>query len=145
MPESWVPADLEGALVAYLQTIPSVVLTGARIFGGELPAAETAQMPRAAIVIKASGGVSQTGDSYVETDTQRVDVFAFGPTPREAARVSRAAGLALRRLTRSVHAGVLLHSASAASGSFAAREPETEWPRHFQSFQVLHSLTTIEE
>lgn len=137
-------ADLEGALVAYLKTIAAVTaLTAQRIFGGELPEAETASMPRAAIVIKASGGVSQTGDSYVETDTQRVDVFAFGVTPREAARVSREAGLALRRLDRSVHAGVLLHSASAASGSLSVREPEVNWPRHFQSFQVLHSLTSI--
>lgn len=137
-------ADLEGALVAYLKTILSVAtLTSSRIFGGELPKAEAKFMPRAAIVIKATGGVSQTGDSFVETDTQRVDVFAFGVTPREAARVSRAAGLALRRLTRSVHAGVLLHSASAASGSLSVREPEVNWPRHFQSFQVLHSLTSI--
>lgn len=146
MPESYVPADLEGALVAYLKDIPAVAtLTSSRIFGGELPGGETASMPRAAIVIKASGGVSQTGASYVETDTQRVDVFAFGPTPHEAARVARAAGLALRRLDRSVHGGVLLHSASAASGSFSTREPVVEWPRHFQSFQVLHGLVAIEE
>lgn len=138
------PADLEGAVVAYLRTIPSVaLLTAGRIFGGELHPDETEFMPRAAIVIKASGGVSLTGDSYVETDTQRIDVFAFGPTPREAARVSRAAGLALRRLTRSVHAGVRLHSASAASGSFSTREPVTDWPRHFQSFQVLHDLASM--
>lgn len=146
MSESYVPADLEGALVAYLKTIPAVaLLTGSRIFGGELPGGETASMPRECIVIKASGGASQTGGSYLETDTQRVDVFAFGPTPREAARVSRAAGLALLRLTRSVHGGVLLHSATTASGTFSTREPVVEWPRHFQSFQVLHALVEIEE
>lgn len=137
-------ADLEGALAAYLKTIAAVTaLTSTRIFGGELHPDETKFMPRAAIVIKASGGVSQTGDSYVETDTQRVDVFAFGATPRAAAEVSREAGLALRRLQRSVHGGVLLHSASPASGTFSTREPVVEWPRHFQSFQVLHGLVAI--
>ena len=140
------PADLEGGLVAYLKSIPSVaVLTGSRIFGGELPAAETASMPRAAIVIKASGGVSLTGESKLEHDTQRVDLFAFGPTPREAGRIARAAALALRRLERSVHAGCLIHWANAASGSLAGREPVTEWPRQFQSFQVMHGLVAIEE
>lgn len=139
-------ADLEGGLVAYLKAIPAIaVLTDSRIFGGELPERETASMPRAAIVIKASGGVSLTGESTLEHDTQRVDVFAFGPTPREAARVSREAGLALRRLAPGVYGGVLIHWANAASGSFATREPVTEWPRHFQSFQVMHGLLTIEE
>lgn len=146
MPESLIPADLEGGLVAYLKTIPAVAtLTGSRIFGGELPGAETRHMPRACIVIKASGGVSLTGESTLEHDTQRVDVFAFGPTPREAARISRAAGLALRRLQRGVYAGCLIHWANAASGSFATREPVTEWPRHFQSFQAMHGLSAIEE
>jgi len=139
-------ADLEGGVVAYLKTGPFVTaLTGTRIFGGELPAAETAAMPRHAIVVRASGGSSLTGESTNQHDTQRLDVFAFGPTPREAARVMRAAAYHLRGLTRSVHGGVLLHWAVPASGSLAGREPETEWPRQFQSFQVMHGLLTIEE
>lgn len=143
MPEA---ADLEGGLVAYLKTIPSVaLLTYSRIFGGELPASETQFMPRAAIVIRASGGVSLTGESKLEHDTQRIDVFAFGATPREAATVMRAANLALRRLERGVYAGCLIHWANAASGSLAGREPVTEWPRQFQSFQVMHGLVAIEE
>lgn len=143
MPEA---ADPEGGLVAYLKSIPSVaLLTSSRIFGGELPASETASMPRAAIVVKASGGISLTSESTNEHDTQRVDVFAFGPTPREAARVMRGAALALRRLERSVHAGCLIHWANSASGSLSGREPVTEWPRHFQSFQVMHGLVAIEE
>lgn len=139
-------ADLEGALVAYLKTSTWLTaLLGTRIFGGELPEAETASMPRHAIVVRASGGLSLTGESFLEHDTQRVDVFAFGPTPREATRVMRAAAYHLRGLTRSVHAGCLLHWANAASGTLAGREPETEWPRQFQSFQVMHGLLTIEE
>lgn len=140
------PADLEGGVVAYLKAdTVTAAATDGRIFGGELPATETASMPRTAIVLRASGGASLTGDSTLEHDTQRVDVFAFGATPRAAAAVMRAANLALRRLPRSVHAGCLIHWANAASGSIAGREPVTEWPRQFQSFQVMHGLVAIEE
>lgn len=140
------PADLEGALVAFLKANPFVAaIAGGRVFGGELPVAETAAMPRHAVVVRASGGVSLTGESYLDHDTQRIDVFAFGPTPREATRLMRAAFYALRSLRRSVHAGCLIHWANAASGSLAGREPVTEWPRQFQSFQVMYGLLTIEE
>lgn len=142
MPEA---ADLEGALVAYLKT--STVLTGllgTRVFAGELPASETEPMPRKAIVLRGSGGISLTGGSYLAHDAQRIDVFAFGETPFEAGRVMRAASLFLRSLRRSVHAGVLLHWANPASGASPDREPGTEWPRQFQSFQVMHGLEAVE-
>ena len=140
------PADLEGGIRAYLLHDPATfAVTGGRIFGGELPSKESAQMPRTAIVIKASGGVPLLGGTYVEHDTQRVDLFAFGKTPNAAGGVMRTAALALRGLRPSVHAGCLIHWANPASGSIAGREPETEWPRQFQSFQVMHGLLKIEE
>lgn len=143
MPEM---ADLEGGLVAFLKADAFVAaMVEGRGFGGELPAREAASMPRHAFVVKASGGVSLTGESYVEHDTQRVDVFAFGPTPREATRLMRAIFYALRSLRRSVHAGCLIHWANPASGRLSGREPDTEWPRQFQSFQVMHGLLKIEE
>lgn len=138
------PADLEGALVAYLKTDAALAaLVGTRIFAGELPAEETKFMARTAIVLRASGGIPLLGDTYVEHDTQRIDAFAFGETPREAARVMRAAFLAFRRLQRSVHAGCLIHWVNSAGGSIAGREPTTEWPRQFQSFQVMHGLFEV--
>jgi hypothetical protein len=139
-------ANIEAGLVAFLKAdVATNAVTGGRIFGGEMPEAETASMPRTAIVVKASGGLQLMGDSYVEHDTQRVDVFAFGKTPSAAGAVMRTAALALRQLRRSVHGGVLLHWANSASGSIAGREPVTEWPRQFQSFQVMHGLVAIEE
>lgn len=140
------PADLEGGLVAYLKadTVTAAATEG-RIFGGELRADQAASMPRTAIVLRASGGISLTGESTLEHDTQRVDVFAFGGTPRAAAAVMRAASIALRRLQRGIHAGCLIHWVNPASGSIAGREPVTEWPRQFQSFQVMHGLVAIEE
>lgn len=137
-------ADLIGAIVAFLKADAALAaLVGTRVFGGELPEGETANMPRRAIVVRKSGGVSRTGDSYLEHDTKRVDVFAYGATPYEASQVLETAALALRRLRRSVHAGVLLHTAEQASGALPGREPTTEWPREFQSFQVLHALEQV--
>lgn len=139
-------ADLEGGVVAFLKADPFVAaMAGIRVFGGELPEAETASMPRACVVVRSSGGASLTGESFLDHDTQRLDVFAFGPTPREATRLMRAVFYALRSLRRSVHAGCLIHWANPASGSIAGREPVTEWPRQFQSFQVMHGLVAIEE
>lgn len=139
-------ADLTAGLVAYLKT-PAVLhqLVQGRVFGGELPAAQTETMPRKALVVSASGGISLMGASFIEADTQRVDLFAYGETPIEAGRVMAEAALAMRRLRRSIHAGVLIHWANPAGGAIPGREPQTEWPRQFQSFQVMHGLLKIEE
>jgi hypothetical protein len=140
------PADLEAGVVAFLKAdAATAALVETRVFGGELPADETASMPRRAIVLRGSGGVEINGDSFVETDTKRIDVFTYGATPREADRVMKTAALALRRLRRGVYAGVLIHWANVASSSIPGREPLAEWPRQFQSFQVMHGLVAIEE
>ncbi|MDZ4307562.1 hypothetical protein, partial [Allopontixanthobacter sp.] len=79
MPEA---ADLTAAVTAYLKSDAALAaLVGTRVFGGEMPPAETAQMPRKALVLRASGGVSLTAGSHAEHDTQRLDLFSFGETP----------------------------------------------------------------
>lgn len=136
--------DLVGAVVAFFAADAGVAgIAGARVFGGELPPAETAHMPRSALVVGLSGGPSLTGASYVQADTQRVDVFAYGATPREAALLLGAAATAFRELRRTVSAGVLLHWAQPAGGFSDGRDPSFAWPRAWQSFQVLHSLTEV--
>lgn len=139
------PADLEAGLCAYLLNQGTVTAEVAgRVFAGELPADETAAMPRGAIVLKSSGGVSLTAESENDHDTQRIDLFTFGATPREAATIMRTAALALRHLKRGIYGGVLIHWVNPAGGSAQGREPGTEWPRHFQSFQALHGLTQVQ-
>jgi hypothetical protein len=143
MPEA---ADLEAGLVAFLRAdAATAALVGTRVFAGELPADETKFMPRQAIVLRGSGGVQLLGDTFVEVDTQRIDVFTYGATPRDAARVMRTAALALRQLRTGVYARCMIHWVNSAGGSSSAREPVTEWPRQFQSFQVMHGLVAIEE
>ncbi|MBB5987432.1 tail completion protein gp17 [Sphingobium lignivorans] len=137
-------ADLISAIVALLKAdSPVAALAGERVFGGELPPDEAKQMPRHALVVVPSGGPSLTGRSYAEHDSQRLDLFAYGATPSDAAVLLQAGALALRRARRQVRAGILLHSITVAGGFSAGRDPDAAWPRAFQSFQVLHALTEV--
>ncbi len=138
------PADWIAALVALLKADGDIAAAvGTRVFGGELPAEEAAAMPRKALVLEPSGGSSLTGRSFIEHDTSRFDLFAYGATPREAGALADLAGLALRNARRGVRAGVLIHWVQPAGGSSSGRDPSLAWPRAFRSFQVLHSLQEI--
>jgi hypothetical protein len=138
------PADPIAALMALLKAdAATAAIAGARVFGGELPEDEAAFMPREAIVVAMSGGVSMTAGSFVEHDTQRIDLFAYGATPREAEQLAATAALALRRARRAVWADTLIHWIQPAGGAAAARDPDAAWPRAFQSFQVFHALEAV--
>lgn len=134
-------SDIVGALVAMLKADAGVAaLAGTRVFGGELPADETAAMPRAAIVIAPSGGVSLTGASFLEADTQRVDLVAWGATPLSAAALLAAADEAMRGARRASWANVLIYWVNRAGGYAAARDRDGQWPFAFRSYQVFHAL-----
>lgn len=142
MPE--IVADPIAAIVEALKAdAGTAALAGARVFGGELPEDEAAAMPRQAIVLAPSGGVSLTGGSYVEHDTGRFDLFAYGATPREAKELADTAALALRRLRRSVFANALIHWLQPAGGATDGRDPDAAWPRSFRSFQVFYALVAL--
>lgn len=138
------PADPVAALVAILAA-DSAIATFAegRVFGGELPEAETASMPRPAIVLKASGGIAMMAGSYVETDTMRIDAYAYGARPKVAAGLMALVAAVLRRVSRVTAANTLIHWVQPAGGFSSGREPETEWPRAWQSFQVLYALNAV--
>lgn len=139
-----VPADLEAGIRAFLAAQAAVTaLVGARIYAGEMHPDETAHQPRKALLVRLSGGVSTTGESKLQHDTQRFDLFAFGETPREAGRTLAVAALALRGLETGTWAGCRILWVNSAGGRSQGREPGTEWPRHFQSFQALAGLTAI--
>lgn len=143
MPEA-LPADLIGALIALLSADTNVAAEAAGyIFGGEIPEAVSPQMPRPAIVLAKSGGPSLTGGSFAMTDTQRVDLFAYGATPREAEQLLTLAAFAFRTARRQERGGVLIHWINAAGGQTSGRVSGLAWPRAFQSFQVMHALQRV--
>lgn len=138
-------ADPVAALVAFLLRQNSVIaLAGADIFGGELPQDVVQLMPRAAILVKPSGGASMMAGSFADHDTQRVDIITYGPTPFVAHRLMAEVAHALRQLRRQVHANTLIHWCESAGGFMTGREAQTEWPRVWRSFQIFHALTQVE-
>ncbi len=133
--------DIVAALVTVLKADGGVsALVGARVFGLELPGAEAANMPRKAVVLAPSGGASLAAGSYSEHDTQRIDAFAYGETLFEAHRVRTAVSDAFRALRRGKTGTTLIHWVEPAGGWASQRESKLEWPRAFQSFQVLYAL-----
>lgn len=137
-------ADPVAATVELLKGAPSFAAIAAdRAFGGELPADQAAHMPRSALVVKPSGGVSMTGATNVLHDTNRLDLFAFGATPQAAAELMAVVDLILRKAERVVKAATLIHWYQPAGGFSSGREPDTDWPRVFKSFQVFHALESV--
>ncbi|MBB99190.1 MAG: DUF3168 domain-containing protein [Rhodobacteraceae bacterium] len=118
-------------------------LVGSRVFGGELPAAETKSMPRAAIVLRPSGGASLTAGSYARHDTQRIDLLAHGATPMEADALARLCRVIVCDIRRQVVEGCLIHWVDVAGGLSAERDRDAYWPVALQSFQIFHALEAV--
>jgi Protein of unknown function (DUF3168) len=137
-------ADIIGALVALLKADAAVaILAGDDVYGIELPQEAVKRMPRNMLVIQPSGGVSLTAGSDVQADTQRVDVFAYGATPREANSLRNVAKTVLLRTRRKLISRVLIHWINSGGGFFAARERDGQWPQSFQSFQIFHATQEV--
>lgn len=137
-------ADVIGALVEALKADSIIsVLTADRVFGGELPKGETRDMPRHAIVLTPSGGVSLAQGSYVQHDTQRVDLLAYAETPKEANALAASGRRVLRSIRRQIFSGCLIHWAEPAGGFSARRDGATQWPVAFQPYQVFHALQEV--
>lgn len=126
------------ALIAILKADAAVsAQVGTRVFGGELPPAETASMPRKATVISHGGGLGVFGGGYQEYGDTRVDARCYGETPLEADDVWRAAYGALKQMRRTLQGTIYVHWARPSGGPLSLRDPDTDWPYVFSSFQVL--------
>jgi hypothetical protein len=137
-------ADLVAALQSVLLADAGIAsATGGRVFGGELPEAEAEHMPRAAIVLRASGGSSLTSGSFVPHDTQSIDLLAYGDTPLRADELARRCRLVFIGLRRRVAAGCLIHWIDSAGGLSARRDRDGFWPYALQSFQIFHALEEV--
>ena len=134
--------DLKAAVIAVLLGDATVSgLVGTNVFGDELPRDETddiEQKINKAIVVSPSGG---TPPSYtvgtVPLEAQRLDIFSYGENLFEAEKVRGAAYGALKSIDRVNISGVLLHWANPAGGVASGRDPDTDWPFKWDSWQVL--------
>jgi hypothetical protein len=136
--------DVIGAIVTFLKDDADVnAITSGRIYGGELPPSVVPNMPAKVIVVKDAGGVEAFGTAYQEWGDKRYDVICYGTTPKTAKDVYRNVYPAMKQLRREVHLQTLLHWAKQAGGPMPLRDPDTDWPSTFSSWQVLSAEVTV--
>lgn len=129
--------DVEGALRSFLLADAAVSALTTDVFALELPDGLT--MPGKAVVLQPSGGVPLAGASNARVSSQRYDVKCYGETPYQAARVMGAVHDALKQMGRTTLDSAVLHGAVYSGGRISTREPTTEWPFVFESFQVFYA------
>ena len=136
---------IEGIIAALKADAGIVILVGTRVFGNELERAEASGQPRKSIAIQPSGGgVFSTGArDFIEHSDTRFDAFCYGETPYEAGRVRREVHDVLKQINRLIIGGILLHWVNPAGGFLATRDPDTQWPTAFESFQVFFSERVV--
>lgn len=134
---------LEG-LVAYLTADPTDelnTLIAGRVYGLELPQAQSASMPRNAVVLNLAGGPGSR--DYVRIGMFRVDVWNYGENPIAALKVQRASHDLLKAIKHKEKivsgSGVLLHNAIESSGPNYFKDPDTDWPVCIESWVVTAS------
>ena len=138
-------SDIITAIVDVLRAETAIAeLCGTRVYGDEMPQAEALAMPRAAIVVRSSGGVPYQPGSSLNAQAQRIDLVAYGPTPYEADLLRRAGYRCLVNVRRLTQGDVLIHSIQSAGGSLTGRDPDGQWPYAFQSFQTLFSSDEVD-
>jgi len=112
-------------------------LAATRVHGAELNRETNSVMPVKAVVIRKSGlGASGGNRSRVEISSPRVDVFCYGETPFEAARLDLAVYEYLKQMTPHVTNECYLLDAVLVSGPVDLREEDTSWPLVFRSYTV---------
>lgn len=130
--------DITSALILLLQAEAGVsALAGSRVYGLELPRHEAAHMPRPLIVIEPTGGIMPPYTQSLRLDAARIDTYCFGETPMRAMELRRAVRLALRGVSRLRVGSTLLHWVRPAGGYASGRDPQTGWPRVWESWSVL--------
>lgn len=133
-------ADIIGATRDFLAGVPELApLLDTRIFAVELPASQSSDMPRKALVLSPAGGLES--NDYVEFAALRFDLLCYGETPGEADRVRRAAHGALKQMTRTTHLSVILHSATQSGGPTFFRDQDTDWPVSMETWLVRAAET----
>ena len=112
-----------------------------RVFGIELPESEAQSMPRLAVVISHSGGLSlgQGARSTVPIVTSRMDVKSFGATPVDCSNLHWNIHHYLVNLKRVLIADSLIHSIVVSGGTLPLRDPDTDWPYFLASYDIIAS------
>jgi hypothetical protein len=124
-------------------------LVGGRIYAFELPDTEADDMPRKVILINDAGSGLQDS-SYRNIDWTLKDIRCHGETMYESTVVYDTVKAKLKALKRTLITGmvdaqlnplpdIFLYSAVPVAGRFTSREPDTDWPTSFGTFNIMVS------
>lgn len=124
-------------LRTYLLSVATITaITGTRIYNEELPAAETAAMPRPAIVLSAAGG---PGSEWIRTLETRVDVRCYGAKPIDARALAFLIYDALAWATPRDMGTGRTYKVEPETMPLSLRDPDTDWPFATTSYLVTTS------
>ena len=131
--------DVRAAIVAILKADADVATeVGIRVFGDELPRSETDSMAQKCVVVAPAGGPSPGFSAgTLPIEVQRLDVFCYAETLYGAEEVRRAVYGALKGIKRITSANVLVHWVRPAGGAVSNRDPVSDWPVCWNSWQVM--------
>ena len=132
--------DVVGAVIAVLRA--ENVEASDRVWYAELPKSEHAAMPRKNVVVRKAGGF--TADrARVRYQHQRVDIFCYGETPKEAATLELAVYDALKQMVPYDEGACRIWDAEVSSGAIDLREQETQWPLVFRSYVIAAAEVAV--
>lgn len=135
------------AIVAFLKADSAVAaLVGTKVFGGELPQREAANMPQDCIVVTHVGGTPAPGigSSHVPITRSRFDFKCYGASILSAQTLYAAVNDALKQTYRVVFNDTFIYNAVMEGGPRSEREGDTQWPFTFATYQIAVSdYTTV--
>lgn len=111
-----------------------------RIFGSQLPAAQAASMPRAAIVVIDAGG---PGTVWDRTITHRLDIRCYGATPLAARELAWIVYTELAWLSRRTIGTGKLYALEPQMTPLPQVDPDTNWPSATVTFLATVSREPV--
>ena len=149
----YIPPDPLDAMIELIQGSPPHTLAGDRIFGPVLPTSKKDGMPRATVVVRATGASRQRrnwgSEKYV-----RIDVRSYGRLDREDEYVSsesydldRQIFEYLTTLSRpqEMTNGCLIYSVNESGGPSMLIEPENNWPFVLSTYDCFTSTINLND
>ena len=124
---------IEGVVNYLRENVDLAQLVDSRVYGSEFPSSQVGANPRTKAVVVTAAGRGFGGAGFDRTDIPlqqvRVDLFCYGETPYQAARVMRAVAGAMKgvRGYTSSQGGAGIKSAVLTAGPIQLREPDTGW------------------
>jgi hypothetical protein len=136
------PDPITATVLALKANTDVLALSQGRVFGAELPSTESIDMPRSAVVIRASGGPGNA--NYSPVYEQRVDVMCYGETAALAMQLSLKCQICLQNLTRQTQGTTILYRAISSGGHNYHRDPQVPtWPIVFTTWLIATNQNEV--